>query len=84
MGRPKDVEGQCNARLYLADDFGDNPMTFRCNLPPGHEGTHEESFPHDGQPKPVKAIWHLDERTLPENEHRLDDNDSDDLDEEEE
>ena len=44
MFGPKDVDGECNARLKLADDFGDNPVTFRCGLKPDHEGLHEEGF----------------------------------------
>lgn len=41
-GAPKDLKGCCNAWLCIADDYGDNPATARCNLPPGHEGPHRE------------------------------------------
>jgi hypothetical protein len=44
LGEPKDVEGECNARLYLGDDHGDNDVTFRCRLEPGHPGVHRETF----------------------------------------
>src|SRR5256885_305335 len=27
-----DVPGECNARLFLADDYGDNVCTLRCQL----------------------------------------------------
>jgi len=43
-GEPEDVPGQCNAHLYISDDFGDNHATIRCQLPPGHEGPHQEKF----------------------------------------
>lgn len=44
FGPPKDVEGQCNCRFEIADDEGDNHATMRCQLPPGHEGEHEERW----------------------------------------
>lgn len=59
FGEPKDVEGECNARLYLADNYGDGSCTIRCKLDPGHGGDHEESFERDGHP--VKIIWEQDE-----------------------
>lgn len=42
-GAPKDVEGKCNARLELGDDYGDNSCTFLCELNPDHQGRHKES-----------------------------------------
>ena len=59
-GPPKDVEGECNARLFLADDYGDNPCTFRCQLSSNHVGPHEETF--ERGEKPVKITWEVDER----------------------
>jgi hypothetical protein len=44
MGPPKNVEGECNARLTIGDDFGDNVATMRCQLAPGHEGKHREVY----------------------------------------
>jgi len=44
FGPPSDVKGQCNARLYLADDWGDNRLTLRCQLSLGHANPHEERF----------------------------------------
>ena len=60
FGEPKDVDGECNARLFIGDDFGDNCCTMRCKLPPNHKGPHEESFHHYG--KPIKVTWEVDER----------------------
>lgn len=47
FGEPEDVEGECNALLYLADNFGDNHTTIRCQLMNGHEGSHEERCRND-------------------------------------
>jgi hypothetical protein len=43
-GEPKDVPGECNARLCIADNFGDNHATMRCQREPAHEGKHREVF----------------------------------------
>lgn len=59
-GPPKDVEGECNARLILADDYGDGRCTVRCPLEPGHDGPHKEEFKRSR--KPVVITWHKDER----------------------
>ena len=64
FGPPDDVEGQCNARLYLADDYGDNSATMRCSLSSSHEGLHEERFSRSGFP--VIVQWEKDERSLEE------------------
>ena len=56
----KNVEGECNARLYLGDDYGDNVCTIRCRLPAGHDGPHREEFKRGG--KPVVITWEVDER----------------------
>jgi len=45
--RPEDVPGECNARLYIGDDHGDNRATMRCTLPEGHESRHQESWAED-------------------------------------
>jgi hypothetical protein len=60
FGPPKDVEGECNARLYIADDYGDNTATMRCQLEPGHDGPHREEYQRHG--KPVVVTWHVDDR----------------------
>ncbi len=60
FGAPKDVIGECNARLYLGDDYGDNVCTIRCGLPVDHEGPHKEEFKRGG--KPAVITWHVDER----------------------
>ena len=59
-GPPQDVQGECNARLYLGDDYGDNECTIRCQREPGHEGKHREVFGSDG--RQVTIEWELDER----------------------
>jgi len=68
FGPPKDVEGQCNAHLYIADDHGDNRATMCCQLPKGHEGTHEEVFYREG--REVRIYWNGDERPVEEDERR--------------
>jgi hypothetical protein len=60
LGPPKDVDGECNARLFLSDDYGDNDCTIRCRLSPNHDGPHEENFKRGGEP--VKITWVFDER----------------------
>lgn len=60
FGEPSDVDGECNAHLYIADNYGDNHATMRCQLESGHEGPHKEEFDRDG--KPVVVTWHNDER----------------------
>lgn len=58
-GPPKDVDGECNARLILGDDYGDGTCTIRCQLPSKHEGPHTETFKR--KRKPVTITWHHDE-----------------------
>lgn len=55
-GQPKDVEGECNARLYIADDYGDNEATMRCSLVPGHPPPHMETCNR------FTVMWNEDER----------------------
>ena len=64
LGPPKDVKGECNARLFLGDDYGDNECTCRCMLKPGHTGPHEERFERGPSEKKneVKIIWTVDEK----------------------
>jgi len=62
FGKPKDVIGQCNAHLYIGDDYGDNTATMRCQLPEGHEGRHHEQFNRGNTP--IDVFWHIDERKL--------------------
>ena len=58
MGEPSDVAGECNAHLYIGDNFGDNHATMRCQRPAGHEGEHMERF-RGGD---ARALWLTDER----------------------
>lgn len=53
-----DVDGDCNAHCYIADDHGDNTATMRCSLPSGHDGPHREVF-RDGT---CVLTWETDER----------------------
>jgi len=43
-GEPEDVSGECNARLEIGDNFGDNHATMRCQRDPGHPGNHRETY----------------------------------------
>jgi hypothetical protein len=60
FGEPKDESEECNAHLYIADNYGDNSSTIRCQLAPGHDGPHREEFERQGQP--VVITWVVDER----------------------
>ncbi len=53
-------EGECNAELHIADDYGDNHATMRCQLEPGHDGPHQEEFERAN--KPVVVTWWCDDR----------------------
>lgn len=44
FGPPRDAAGECNARLEIGDDYGDNSATMRCQLTPGHGGRHREVY----------------------------------------
>lgn len=59
-GTCRDVAGQCNAHLYIGDDYGDNGSTMRCQLAPGHDGEHEERFRRSGGAVVIR--WEADER----------------------
>lgn len=56
FGPPSDKSGECNARLFISDDYGDNTATFRCQLTPKHKGCHTEKFTYDGN-NPVVITW---------------------------
>ena len=60
FGEPKDVEGECNAHLHIADNYGDGSATCRCQLAPNHEGLHREVF--ERRSTPVTITWAVDER----------------------
>lgn len=64
-GEPIDVLGECNAHLYIGDNFGDNHATMRCKLPKGHEGEHKEEYLSGGEP--VVVIWLENERDYKDN-----------------
>lgn len=54
-------EEKCGAILLLGDDYGDNSCTFRCKLPKGHEGLHQEKFESDDSGD-VVVTWEHDAR----------------------
>lgn len=60
FNEPKDRNNECNAHLYIADNFGDNHATIRCQLRPGHNGPHKEEFERGG--RPVTVTWYIDEK----------------------
>ena len=59
---PKDVEGECGAWLFIADDHGDNHATMRCKLPKEHRGPHREVYMNDDHP--VMITWETDDSYL--------------------
>lgn len=60
FGEPSDVDGECNARLFLGDNYGDGTTTMRCQLPPDHTDLHREQFEREGGM--VTITWVTDER----------------------
>jgi hypothetical protein len=60
FGEPADKDGECNARLFLGDNYGDGTTTIRCPLAPDHEGVHQKQFERSGHP--VTITWVVDER----------------------
>jgi hypothetical protein len=60
FGEPEDVETECNARLFIGDNYGDGTATMRCQLAPNHDGLHKEEFDRDGGT--VTITWAVDER----------------------
>jgi hypothetical protein len=61
LGKPNDVEGQCNAHLHISDDYGDNESTMRCYLPTGHSGDHIEEYLSETAGW-VKVYWEKNQR----------------------
>jgi hypothetical protein len=59
FGSPKDVEGECNAWLFIGDDYGDNHATMRCQLPKDHDGPHKEVYKRKGTD--VTVTWEGDD-----------------------
>lgn len=60
-GPPKDKPGECNAHLYIGDDYGDNRATMRCQLEAKHVGSHEEKYTSHTKGE-VVVTWEIDER----------------------
>lgn len=66
---PETTPSRCNAILVLGDDHGDNSCTYKCGLPVGHEGLHQEQFEHKPsndplhpEPGKVQVTWEFDQR----------------------
>ena len=38
----------CNRTLIIADDYGDNHATIKCQREAGHDGSHSEEYDKDG------------------------------------
>jgi len=55
-GEPMPVEGKCNARLHVFDNYGDNHTTMRCELVPPHDGPHQEVWVSQGSGR-VTVTW---------------------------
>lgn len=60
FGEPPDADDECNARLFIGDNYGDGTATMRCQLPPNHDGLHREQFERKGGA--VTITWVADER----------------------
>ena len=56
FGEPDDVDGECNARLFVGDCYGDNHATMRCQLAPEHDGLHREVY-NSGKAGEVTVTW---------------------------
>jgi hypothetical protein len=54
----------CTAVLHIADDFGDNWATMRCQLDAGHPGPHRERYEH--RDNTVVVTWEGDDTPPPE------------------
>lgn len=52
---------KCEAELHIADDFGDNHATMRCQRAVGHAGWHREKYKTYGE-KLVVVSWEEDDR----------------------
>lgn len=72
FGPPRDVDGECGARLYVADDYGDGECTIRCSLKPHHEEPHRQTWNRDGAGRAgvVVVTWRNDESVLCEKHGR--------------
>ena len=60
----KDVEGECNARIYILEDYGgdESAAGVRCSLPAGHEGLHKESSYDKYKAGNIIVQWENDSR----------------------
>jgi hypothetical protein len=61
----------CKAELEIADDYGDNHATMKCQLEKGHEGKHKEDFNRG------IVEWYKDERIARSHDDMYLENDGD-------
>lgn len=57
LGEPEDMCGECNAHLYIGDNFGDNHATMRCRLTAGHAGPHFERWARGSGGEFAEVTW---------------------------
>lgn len=66
MSASADVPGECDARLYLSDDYDDNCCTLRCRRLLNHNGLHRwrmhRYYKDKGVNGKVIVSWEIDER----------------------
>ena len=54
---------ECNHRLEIFDDCGDNSATMCCQLQPNHEGPHQEQY-NSACGYRVTVIWEKQKKKL--------------------
>lgn len=73
---PPDVEGKCNAWYVYGGDYndigdGETPL-FRCGLPPGHAGLHQDTWTKASNGNDAFLAWVTDERPEIERQEEYD------------
>jgi len=53
-------KGECDSEIIFADDFGDNPCTFHCQLKNGHRGKHRAVGIIKNELSPFNQPWTLE------------------------
>ncbi len=61
MFKLEDIYGNCNAHLYIGDDYADNHATMVCDLEEGHDGLHQEQYKSSSGGL-VTVTWENDDR----------------------
>ena len=52
---------KCKAKLHIADDYGDNHATMKCQLNKDHTGVHIENY-HNSDAGTVCVTWEKDQK----------------------